>query len=391
MKNNSPKLSASGSSLPRVKKRTRAIETAEQLEQMVQKIGPGGRLPSIRKLCADLGVSLATMTTAMDRLEARGHIERRHGSGVYVTDQVDRSTICVLMNTSLVFTGASPVWGQLLGEVSRAFVGSKASVSIQMAMPPDWASDVDDFIPSSVIKMVQEERVSSLVLIGMPDHVARWFEYHGVPSVCFAGAGRYAALIDQQQITLQGGKVLGDTQCKRVLLVGNHTESEYRTFEIYARSMGMEVLPHRSKPIYPQRMERAEFLSVAENGFEFGDQLIEMIRSGNAPDGVYLADDVFAQGVFMSLTRAGMWPCPDITFVAHANKGSTVLGAWKDLIHTLEIDIARIGEVMAIASLNMAQGKREPWPEPQSGEWLDHHTGATPDFYMQAAHIPPAE
>ena len=390
MKNNSPKLSSGGTGLPRVKKRTRAIETAEQLEQMVQRIGPGGRLPSIRKLCADMGVSLATMTTAMDRLEARGHIERRHGSGVYVTDQVDRSTICVLMNTSLVFTGASPVWGQLLGEVSRAFVGSKASVSIQMAMPPDWASDVDDFIPASVIKMVQEERVSSLVLIGMPDHVARWFDYHGVPSVCFAGAGRFAVLMDQQQTTLEGGKVLHDCGCKRVVLVGNHTEVEFRTFDIYARSMGMEVMPIRSKPVYPQRMEKAQFLSIAEDGFEFGQQLAAMIQSGERPDGIYFGDDVFAQGALMALTRAGLWPTKDIVFVTHANKGSAVLGAWADAMHTLQFDIARIGQVMAETSLNLAVGKKEVWPEPQQGEWLDHHTGATPDFYMQATHVPPS-
>ena len=49
---------------------------------------PGERLPSERDLAASFGVSRPTIREAMIALEIRGLAEIRHGSGIYVTDQV---------------------------------------------------------------------------------------------------------------------------------------------------------------------------------------------------------------------------------------------------------------------------------------------------------------
>ena len=47
---------------------------------------PGDQLPSVRQLALDLAINHNTIVRVYERLEAEGLIERRHGSGTYVTD-----------------------------------------------------------------------------------------------------------------------------------------------------------------------------------------------------------------------------------------------------------------------------------------------------------------
>ena len=48
-------------------------------------LGPGERLPSVRRFAETMGVSPSTVVEAYDRLEAEGTIRARRGSGFYVT------------------------------------------------------------------------------------------------------------------------------------------------------------------------------------------------------------------------------------------------------------------------------------------------------------------
>lgn len=50
------------------------------------RISPGVRLPSIRRLAAEQGISRYPVIEAYDRLVALGHVESRHGSGFYVAN-----------------------------------------------------------------------------------------------------------------------------------------------------------------------------------------------------------------------------------------------------------------------------------------------------------------
>jgi GntR family transcriptional regulator len=58
-----------------------------RLRELISSIGVGNSLPSERDLSARWGVARMTIRRSVDTLVAEGLVERRHGSGTYVTPQ----------------------------------------------------------------------------------------------------------------------------------------------------------------------------------------------------------------------------------------------------------------------------------------------------------------
>lgn len=95
----------------------------------------GARLPSERELAAQYGVSRNTVREAIQRLAARGLLQSRHGTGVFVTEQLR--------------TGVASPWGQLIGdhpalrddilEFRRVLEGATAYFAALRAGPDDVA------------------------------------------------------------------------------------------------------------------------------------------------------------------------------------------------------------------------------------------------------------
>lgn len=65
--------------------RTEALMNAVRAKIANRGLGPGDRLPSVRRFAESMGVSPSTVVEAYDRLEAEGVIRARRGSGFYVT------------------------------------------------------------------------------------------------------------------------------------------------------------------------------------------------------------------------------------------------------------------------------------------------------------------
>jgi len=110
---------------------TRRMETA-----LLDGTWPAGaRLPSERELSVRYGVARNTVREAIQRLAARGLLQSRHGTGVFVTEQLR--------------TGVASPWGQLIGdhpalrddilEFRRVLEGATAYFAALRASPDDVA------------------------------------------------------------------------------------------------------------------------------------------------------------------------------------------------------------------------------------------------------------
>ena len=84
-------------STPRV---TRAADVImDQIERLILegKVRPGQKLPSERSLAEEFDVSRPTVREAIQKLEARGLIQRRHGGGTFVAEHVGSTFIDPMM------------------------------------------------------------------------------------------------------------------------------------------------------------------------------------------------------------------------------------------------------------------------------------------------------
>ncbi len=72
------------------------IPTSEQLRARLAtliergRLAPGGRLPTVRELAAELGIAPNTVAKAYRALESSGHVVGRGRSGTFVADVLPR-------------------------------------------------------------------------------------------------------------------------------------------------------------------------------------------------------------------------------------------------------------------------------------------------------------
>ena len=71
----------------RLSSQTQQSKVRAQLELLLRNAEPGERLPSEPALAKHFGVSRTTIREVMSQLEAEGFIQRRQGSGTYVSRQ----------------------------------------------------------------------------------------------------------------------------------------------------------------------------------------------------------------------------------------------------------------------------------------------------------------
>src|SRR6266851_4020757 len=65
---------------------TKQDDTRDQVLDLMESLDVGMAIPSERQLSVDLGVSRLTIRAALDELVRDGYLDRRHGSGTYVTE-----------------------------------------------------------------------------------------------------------------------------------------------------------------------------------------------------------------------------------------------------------------------------------------------------------------
>lgn len=67
---------------------TRQIAAQIRAQCASEALKPGDQLPSVRALAAELAVNQNTILRVYERLTTEGLLERRHGEGTFVADQV---------------------------------------------------------------------------------------------------------------------------------------------------------------------------------------------------------------------------------------------------------------------------------------------------------------
>src|SRR5436190_18745738 len=65
---------------------SKQVLTRQRVLELIDQLQVGEAIPSERRLSTDLGVSRLTLRAALDGLVRDGYLERRHGSGTFVSE-----------------------------------------------------------------------------------------------------------------------------------------------------------------------------------------------------------------------------------------------------------------------------------------------------------------
>lgn len=165
---------------------TLAAQLAADLARRIEEQGlrPGSRLPSIRSMADQAGVSRFTVVEAYDRLAARGLVQSRRGAGFFV---LPRGVPLAAANgaASVLDTPARVDIPWLLRSMFResATPGMPGGAGL---LPPDW---LDPDMIASAVRAVGRSVRASLVSYGQPQgfpglrqQIAAMLQGIGVPA-----------------------------------------------------------------------------------------------------------------------------------------------------------------------------------------------------------------
>lgn len=343
---------------------SKQLSTRARLEEIARKIGPGGQMPRIRQLGADIGVSLSTLNAALSDLEDRDMIRRRQGSGIFVGPGLGRRNLCLICNPqSLLDFGTSPIWSQLI-EAARGRVKEESEqLSIHFTQIATELS-TEAVLDERLVRDIDAGNVHGVLAIGLPHSLTRWIESCGVPVVSFAGASNYIVDLMVRQVIEIGVAELKRQGCHALVLWYPQSAHQLEPapvefIEAFQTALMENALPYRAdlaERFEPRILADAPWTkSFPGQGYEAMMHLAA--SSGKRPDGILSVDDMLTQGLLMAMGRSGLQAGRDIHVATQTNRYSPALLGWEKTITQIEFDPAEIIGTMFEALETLLRGE----------------------------------
>ncbi len=286
----------------------------------------GGRLPSVRDLASELGVSVPTIRAVQARLAEQGLLEIRHGSGVYVCDRKAASPVVGIYTNLDVFHPATShyhrqviralrLWFEARGVQAEVYVGeSEVDEDRELRANSRFARDV------------AEGHLGGLALLNVPEtHAwARWADELAIPAV--GALTEHVVVPDHDHMVREGVRVLREQGCERIALLCWDFPHLQMPFE--------QVLAEAGCAYHPDWVRGNLHPMLKGAGWEEFREIWASRRE--KPDGLLVGDDLLFTEACVAIQEMGIRVPEQLRLVAHANKGATQA---LPLAHTrLEID-----------------------------------------------------
>ncbi len=342
-------------------RQTKLQETCGLLEDMAHTLGPDAKLPTVIQLRDRLGVSVATLNSALTELEAQRVIRRKHGVGIYVSPRIRQRTVCLICDPSFFrVSGASPFWNMLVDQVRQRAEAEREELSFHFTADDPAAALLEEAseapLQSGLVNDIVNGRVDGILCVGVLKPTMQWIEKQQVPTVAFAGPGSYIICLNSNEIVRLGAKMLADRGCRRIAFWS--AVSPYRvggqsgSFAPVQETVFGETLAAVGLTLYPELVERNEKLAASqpyhtqshqEQGYNLAMRVFGPENAPDKrPDGIVSSDDMLTQGVLTALQRLGIRVGEDIHIATHANVGSPALLGWENDLIMIEVDPAEI-------------------------------------------------
>ena len=112
-------------------------EVKSYLRDEAQRVGSGGKLPTVLELRGKLGVAKATVNSALEELEVEGIVRRRRGSGIFASEDISQKRIGLVFGGNVFEVGRSPFYSILLARSLARAVSHGEKFSFYIDVPTE--------------------------------------------------------------------------------------------------------------------------------------------------------------------------------------------------------------------------------------------------------------
>lgn len=212
--------------------KTKRLSVPHQIATSLrQEIGtrfkPGEKLPGMHELKERFGVSINTIGAALDMLAGEGVLQKKRGSGVYVTERAARKRIGILSELDLFDSRISPYWRALAGSVKAALeaAGYTAQLYIGNAEPGPGASDTPTC--PRFWEDAATGQLDGAVILDVPSTQAWQERIRNCPIPAVGAMTPYSMSVDLPGIIRAAVGRLVAQGCRRLGLIAWHSEAQF--------------------------------------------------------------------------------------------------------------------------------------------------------------------
>ena len=349
----------------------------DHLARIIASAAPDSRLPSIRALMTRFDISQATVSSALNRLEAQGALYRKQGSGIFVSSAKVTRPILILVDSDVI-QSPSCFWDVLLRGLRDRFAHEPERIEIRYTNSGTNGSRTLDPVRQlgeGFFEKLRARAYSGIYLICVAEELTKIIRNFDIPQVGFACPTRYDIHMAWLEACQMGTYALADLGCKRI---AQYNPTHAATREVFLAALRTRGVRERVVPAN-ENFAGAEaafsFHSVIERGFRsaleaFGPES----DPSNRPDGVLSLDDMFTQGYLMGLQTLGVEIGKQVQVATHTNEESWSLRGWSNRVIRMEFRVSEISDTMHAALEALIDGK-EPNEKWEHATWLSGDDG----------------
>ncbi len=338
----------------------------ESLKQLARGSGPGKKLPTLREMVKQLGVSQTTIIRAVEVLEREGVLARRHGSGIYVTEGPARTKLLVLCE-AVMMIDLSPFWGVLLEEVLAGLVDAKIPFELRYTSPDVMVDSADTLsvqLGEDLKARIGRQEYAAALVIGVHEEVVQFIDDSGIRVVAFAAPGHYIVQVTSTEVINLGLTALCERNCRLVSIHGVDYSASLDFAAALLEMKGGKLAP--SSQLRAPRVGRRPYEfrpdRIAE-GYDGALRLFGRDRS-DWPDGVLSVIEGYTVGFLHGMMKLGIKPGVDIVIATHSNCDTSPLLGFEDKVIRISYEIPRLSGALVQGALCLMAGAKL-----QGGGW----------------------
>jgi DNA-binding LacI/PurR family transcriptional regulator len=313
------------------------------------------------------GVSIPTIRNAVLLLELEGLVQRRQGSGTYVSAPPSERHVGVAMGIGGFDNPAAYAFH--LRTVHRIWERlSEAGWRLKLYAWGPGETDSAQVADAEILHAAQTRQLAALVVLRMlPAPLSQALCDAGVPLTGQDDRSRLRVEFDVNELVRNGLKALLDAGRRRIALLGWGAPLDYRrigdVFRDQAAELGLEArdawIRDELRPDNPGA------------GWEEFREI--WLADAEKPDGLLVCDDVLYRDAAIAIRELRIRVPDTLMVVTHFNKGTIIPHDFP--VTLLEADTEAHADALADGTLAILRGETPP----QSRILLEHQVLAAPE------------